>query len=71
MKIKKLEIAKSPCWPPYGIIVTIGDKELWDCDCASGSEEQTLALAAEQYPGMEVIMFDDPRHYSKRKEAAC
>jgi hypothetical protein len=47
--------------------VVVGPDELWDCDCASGSEEQTLALAAEQYPNEEVVMWSDPRHYSVRK----
>ena len=61
----KLQIAKSPCYPPYAVVV--GEDELWDCDCASGSVEQTLAWAAEKYPGGEVIMWDDPRHYSQRK----
>ena len=60
-----IQIAKSPCYPPYGVVV--GPDELWDCDCASGSEEQTLALAAEQYPNEEVVMWSDPRHYSVRK----
>lgn len=60
----KVQLAKSPCYPPYGVVV--GDNELWDCDCAASSVEQTLALAAEQYPGVQVIQFDDPRHYSHR-----
>lgn len=62
----KVQIAKAPCSPSYSVVV--GDAELWDCDCASDSLEGTLALAAEEYPGEEVIMFDDPRHYSQRKE---
>ena len=60
----KLQIAKSPCIPMYGIVV--GDDELWDCDCASDSQKETLEIAAEQYPGVEVILFGDPRHYSQR-----
>lgn len=63
-KASKVQLAKSPCYPPYAVVV--GEEELWDCDCASGSIEQTLAFAAEQYPGVEVIGFDDPRHYSHR-----
>jgi hypothetical protein len=64
----KLHLAKSPCWPPYGIIQETDDgRELWDCDCASGSVEQTLAFAAEEYPGVPVLGFGDPDHYSNRK----
>lgn len=61
----KIQLAKSPCYPPYSVVV--GDKELWDSDCASDSIEQTLSFAAEQYSGQEVIGFDDPRHYSNFK----
>lgn len=63
-----LQLAVTPCWPPYGIVVTYPgrERELWDGDCASGSIADTLALAAEVYPGVEVIGFDDPRHYSQR-----
>jgi len=69
MKIKKLEIALSPCYPSHGIIVTMENGwELWDCDCASGSEEVTLSLAKEQYTRRKVIMWNDPRHYSHRKK---
>lgn len=63
---RKLHIARSPCYPPYGIIVEDGGKELWDCDCAASTEEQALAAAREQYPGEEVLMWDDPDHYSQR-----
>lgn len=60
----KIQIAKSPCYPPYGVVV--GEQELWDCDCASGTEQGALELAKEQYPEEEVIMWDDPRHYSNQ-----
>lgn len=60
----KLQLAKSPCYPPYGVV--IGESELWDCDCAAPSIEAALALAAEIYPGVEVIGFNDPRHYSNQ-----
>lgn len=60
----KVQLAKSPCYPPYAVVV--GEKELWDCDCASDSIERTLELAAAQYPGVEVLGFDDSRHYSQR-----
>jgi hypothetical protein len=63
----KIQLAKSPCWPPYSVVVTDAHgRELWDWDCASSSVEDTLALAAQQYPGEEVIGFDDPRHYSQQ-----
>lgn len=68
-KIKRIHLAKSPCWPPYGIIVEYDDgRELWDCDCASGSEEQTLTFATEQYPGRKILGFDHPKHYGNRKK---
>lgn len=60
----KIQIAMSPCIPRYGIVV--GEEELWDCDCASNSREDTLRLAAEQYPDERVILFDDPDHYSNQ-----
>lgn len=63
-KSMKVQMTKSPCYPPYAVVV--GEKKLWDCDCASSSAERTLELAAEKYPGVEVIGFDDPRHYSQR-----
>lgn len=63
-KSMKVQMTKSPCYPPYAVVV--GEKELWDWDCASSSVERTLELAAEKYPGVEVIGFDDPRHYSQR-----
>lgn len=65
----KIQLAKSPCYPPYGVVVTINGEELWDCDCAAGSIEDVRAAVAELYPGEELIEFDDPRHYSQtRKE---
>ncbi len=60
----KLQLAKSPCSPSYGVLV--GDNELWDGDCASDSIETTLALIAEVYPGQPVIMFDNALHYSQQ-----
>ena len=64
-----IHIAKSPCYPTYGIVCEFDDgREPWDCDCATDSEEATLELAKEQYPDYEVLMWDNPLHYSKRKK---
>lgn len=62
----KFELAKSPCYPPYGVIVTRDGKELWDSDCAAGSIEDVRVLFAEEHPGEELLEFDDPRHYSNK-----
>lgn len=64
----KLQIAKFPCYPPYAVLV--GEDELADMDTASGSQERTLQLAAERYPGLPVILWDDPGHYSQRRDVA-
>ena len=61
-----IQIAQNPCIPFYGVVV--GEKELWDCDCASNSEKDTLKLAKEQYPHSTIIMWDDPKHYSNKKQ---
>jgi len=61
-----LQIAKCPAYPPYAIVV--GPDEVWDCDTSSSTIEKTLELARELYPNDEVILFDDPRHYSQRGE---
>lgn len=67
MRLKRLHIAKSPCYPTHGIIVEYEDgRELWDSGCASGSQERTLELAAEGWPGQEILGFDHPEHYSNR-----
>jgi hypothetical protein len=73
MKIVNVHIAKSPCYPPYGVIVEYDDgQELWDCDCASNLEEVTIEAAREEYPEHELLMWDHPLHYSNRKDAgAC
>lgn len=63
----KLQLAKYPCFPPYGIVV--GDDELADTDCSASTIEGALSAAAEHYPGAPVIGFDDPRHYSNRGRA--
>lgn len=34
-KSMKVQMTKSPCYPPDAVVV--GEKELWDCDCASSS----------------------------------
>ena len=66
-KIKALHIAKSPCWPPYGLVVEYADgRQLWDCDCAAGTEADVLAAAKQEYPRRKVRMWDHPKHYSKR-----
>ena len=63
----RLHLAKSPCWPPYGIVCEYADgRELWDCDCAAGTPEDVLAHAKQRWPRRKVVGFDDPRHYSKR-----
>jgi hypothetical protein len=64
MKMIKLQIAKVPSYPPYGIVV--GEEEYWDWDTASSSEEETLRRAKELYPHDEVILWSDPRHYSQQ-----
>lgn len=60
----KIQIAKSPCYPPYGVVV--GEQELWCCDCAGSSIEDVMEKVDEIYGDEEVIMFDDPRHYSNQ-----
>jgi len=68
-KIKHIHIAKSPCYPPYGISVEYTDgREFWDCACAASTEEQALAHAKEQYPRRKVLMWDNPKHYSNRAQ---
>ena len=67
-KIKHIHIAKTPCWPPYGIVVQFADgRELWDCDCAGSTEADVLALAKREYPRRKVLMWDNPKHYSNKK----
>jgi len=67
MNIVRVHIAKSPCYPTHGVIVEYDDgRELWDCDCASGAEEITLAAAKAEYPDREILMWDHPEHYSNR-----
>lgn len=34
-KSMKVQMTNSPCYPPDAVVV--GEKELWDCDCASSS----------------------------------
>lgn len=69
MKIKSIQIAKSPCYPHYGIVVCYADgRELWDCDCASATEADTLAKAKQTYPRRKVLMWDNPQHYSNKKQ---
>jgi hypothetical protein len=68
-KIKHIHIAKNPSYPPYGIVVEYADgRELWDADCAASTEEQALARAKEEHPRRNVLMWDNPKHYSNRKE---
>jgi hypothetical protein len=57
-----IEIAQSPCYPRFSVVVD----GLWDCDCASNSEEITLEAAREKYPDAEIIGWNDPRHYSNQ-----
>lgn len=66
MPKRKIEIAQSPCLPFYSVIVD----GLWDTDCASNSEAVTLEAAREAYPDDEIIMWDDPRHYSQEVDHA-
>lgn len=56
----KIELAKSPCIPMFSVVVD----GLWDCDCASNSQETTLQAAREKYPDAEIFGFDHPDHYS-------
>ena len=66
-KIESLHIAKTPCYPPYGILVRYTDgRELWDCDCAGATEQDVLEAAKELYPRRKVLMWSDPKHYSNR-----
>lgn len=66
-KLVRVHIAKNNCYPQYGIICEYDNgQELWDCDCASQSEENTLKAAKAAYPGYEIIMWDNPMHYSNR-----
>ncbi len=66
-RIVRLHIAKSPCYPPYGIVAEYADgRELWDGDCAASTEAQALLFAKERYPRRKVLMWDNPRHYSQR-----
>jgi hypothetical protein len=57
----KIEIAKNPSIPTHSVLVD----GLWDCDCASNSEAETLNAAHEKYPDSFVIMWDDSAHYSQ------
>ena len=64
-KIKHIHIAKSPCYPHYGVVVQYSDgRELWDCDCAGSTEADVLAKAEQAYPRRKVLMWGNPRHYS-------
>lgn len=68
IEIKHIHIAKSPCWPPYGIVVEYTDgRVLWDCDCAAGAESDALDRAKQEYPRRKVLMWDNPLHYSNKK----
>lgn len=68
MELVRVHIAKSPCYPPFGVICEYDDgKELWDCDCASDNEAVTLQAATEEYD-VPVTMWDDPEHYSNRSK---
>lgn len=69
-EVVRIHIAMNPSSPRYGIIVEYDDgRELWDWDCASMREEETLALAREAYPDWNVTMWDDPHHYSQRRRS--
>lgn len=56
----KIEIAKSPCIPMFSVVVD----GLWDCDCASNTEEETLNAARNKYADEEILGWDHPQHYS-------
>ncbi len=58
----KIEICKTPSYPPYSILVN----DLYDWDCASNSEEKTIELAKEKYPNQEILGFNHPEHYSNK-----
>lgn len=65
--IKNIHIAKSPCYPRFGIVVYYADgRELWDCECAGSTESDVLAKAKEAYPRRKVLLWDNPRHYSNK-----
>ena len=67
IEIVRVHIAKSPCYPQFGISVEYTDgRALWDTDCASNCEATTLAAAALAYPDHPVTLWDDPAHYSNR-----
>lgn len=69
MEIVRLHIAKSSCYPTHGIICEYDNgHEAWDCDCAADSEEVALGLAAECWPDYEVVLWDNPLHYSHRRK---
>ena len=58
-KYMKIEIAQNPSYPRFSVLVD----GLWDCDCASNSESETLAAAAEKYPDCEILGWNHPDHY--------
>jgi hypothetical protein len=63
---EQIEIAKNNSAPRFSVIVG----GLWDCDCATSTEAESVALARAKYPDAEIIGWSDPRHYSQRDSAA-
>ncbi len=61
----EFHICKNPCYPTYSVLCVYPDgRELQDCDCASSSMARVLEFFEEAYGDTELIMWDDPRHYS-------
>lgn len=67
-RIVRVMIARNPSYPRYGVIAVYADgRELWDCDCASNREADTLAAAAIAYPDHPILLWDHPDHYCQVK----
>jgi hypothetical protein len=62
---EQVEIAQNNSAPRFSVIVG----GLWDSDCATSTQAESIALARAKYPDTEIIMWDDPRHYSQRDSA--
>jgi hypothetical protein len=48
------------------LVETIDGAMVWCVDCASDSEEITLALTKRFYPRRKVLLWDHPQHYSNQ-----
>ena len=55
-----IQITMNNSHPRFSVLVD----GLWDCDCSSNNEATTITVAKEKYNTENIIMWNDPTHYS-------